>query len=188
MKERARAALSNAHPHAHAETATRLSFFGPSVRNEVDELSALGGMTRLVSRRTSSAPSTPSYAGSSPSPPLVSPPQISAHPTIFHPVAETSMSWQDYNHVQHFGDFSSYSVVPGPPQNDITLSYTGQDSQHAMTLDVMPEYYGYGFHDVPSLRGGLVPLQAAMQSPGEVTPAPDLNASWQNLVAQYKQV
>ncbi|KJA15827.1 glycosyltransferase family 39 protein [Hypholoma sublateritium FD-334 SS-4] len=40
-----------------SESPTWLSFYGQKIKSEMDELSALGGVTRLVSRRSSSSPS-----------------------------------------------------------------------------------------------------------------------------------
>ncbi|KAF8885016.1 hypothetical protein BD779DRAFT_1612027 [Infundibulicybe gibba] len=123
MKERAHAALSNVHQQSSAETATRLSYFGPRVKSEVDELSALGGgMTRLVSRRTSSTPSTPTYTGSSPSPQPASP---RAPEASFQAIAEASSNWNGYtngNVTQH-GNYARLLWLP-----DGQLSTTANDA------------------------------------------------------------
>lgn len=176
--------MSNSQPQVSTETATRLSYFGPSVKREVDELAALGGMTRLVPRKSSSTPSTPSYSASSPSsqPPTSTPPPPDS---TYHPVADTPSSWHEYTHVQDFNTFSSYPAVPGPLRNDISLRYANSES--SMGLDALPEYHaGY---EVPSLRGTFGQFPQVMQGGGDIiTSTADPHASWQNFMAQFKPV
>lgn len=86
------------------ESATRLSFFSPTIKSENVELSALGGMTRLVSRRPSSSPSVssaspPSLTSNPSSSPTIS---ESRHPFVVpSPSDVPHPSWPTYAHIQN---------------------------------------------------------------------------------------
>lgn len=179
LRERAHAALSNS--HHQGETATRLSFFGPSIKSEADELSTLGGMTRLVSRRS---PSSPSYSGSSPSsqPASPPPPHSAAHDGPRFADAANAAPWQHYSHIQQqtYPDHapSPYQMQQDhQPQMDVSLMYNAAQ----VPLEAMPDYYGY-----PTNGGYNMQL---LQSPDESASPPQHYLpvdSWQNFISQYK--
>ncbi|KAJ7623430.1 hypothetical protein FB45DRAFT_925655 [Roridomyces roridus] len=79
----------------------------PRVKTETDELTVLGGGTRLVTRRATSSPSTP-RSGSDPA----SPHPASPSPPL---MVESPHAWQSLAHVQGEYDFPQYSLGPGPP-------------------------------------------------------------------------
>ncbi|KAG6916556.1 hypothetical protein DXG01_006382 [Tephrocybe rancida] len=139
LKERAHSALSNT--HSQGETATRLSYFGPSIKSEVEELSTLGGMTRLVSRKS---PSSPTFSGSSPaSQPASPPPLSSAQDGLRFSEAVNSPPWPQYNMQQ--APYPDTSTSPYPMQQDMSLVYGG----HQTPVEPMQDYYGYshsGYH------------------------------------------
>ncbi|KAF8074745.1 hypothetical protein FPV67DRAFT_1408589 [Lyophyllum atratum] len=178
LRERAHAALTNS--HHQEETATRLSFFGPSVKSEVDELSTLRGMTRLVARRSSSSPS---YNGSSPasqpaSPPL--PPSAQDGPRFADAV--NAAPWQHYSPLQQqqqaYPEHAhSYPMQQDPQQVDVPLMYGGPQ----VPMETMPDYYGYPTH------GAYHNIQL-MPSPEESSPHQQYLPvdSWQNFISQYK--
>ncbi|KAJ7180459.1 hypothetical protein C8R46DRAFT_1069510 [Mycena filopes] len=118
LRARAHEALTNLDSLNHGSP-TRLA---PKVKTEVDELTVLGGGTRLVTRRATS--STPSRSGSdptsqpgSPSPPIM---------------VESPNAWQGFAHVQADYNFPQYSLGPGTQSYDSPLM--------AQTI---PEYYPY---------------------------------------------
>ncbi|RDB15770.1 putative transcriptional regulatory protein C1F7.11c [Hypsizygus marmoreus] len=175
LRERAHAALNNT--HQQDETATRLSFFGPSIKSENEELTTLGGMTRLVSRRS---PSSPSYSGSSPaSQPASPPPPLSSQESAHNFVDAANVAhWQHYSHIPQ--DYSttatSYHMQQGPPtQVDVSLMYSGAQ----VPLEAMPEYYGYSTN---GYNMQLLQSPDDMQSPQQYLPVD----SWQNFISQYK--
>lgn len=204
LRERARSTLSSAHQSLPSETATRLSFFGPKVKSEVDELSALGGMTRLVARRS---PSSPLYTAPSPNPRNSrTPPPLKESNSYPAPPVDNTNSWQNYTHIQNFnvninvGDpyASAYPVTtPTPQHQDMPLIYphhqlqsqTQQQHQYhhqqggGLPLEVTgPEYYGYALsngYPTSSMHHQMI------SSPEVTTPPHDLHDSWHNFMAQY---
>ncbi|KAF7309610.1 Fungal-trans domain-containing protein [Mycena indigotica] len=111
LKTRAHEALMTPSPRILDPT------FSPQVKTEVDEIAALGGVTRLVTRRTMS-PSSPS--SDSPSPPV----------TLDTPQSWTGFSqFQEYGYPHHtnngqgYDEFNSYSEVQYAPD----LSYSWQN-------------------------------------------------------------
>ncbi|KAJ7636037.1 fungal-specific transcription factor domain-containing protein [Mycena polygramma] len=119
LKVRAHEALADPH---RTESAARSA---PKVKTEVDELAALGGGTRLVTRRTTS-PSTPSHSGSDP----LSQPASPSPPVM----VEAPNAWQSFPHVQQdYNNFPQYSLGPGMAQ--------GYDSPPM--VQSVPEYYPY---------------------------------------------
>ena len=179
MRERAHAALAISHPQQNDIAARLSSSSGPQIKTETDELSALGGMTRLVERRVSPSPS---YSGSSPASQAESPqppPPLHARDS-HHSFSEAANTWQNYGHVQQsYPD--QYRMQQAHSQIDPPLMYSGQQQQDA-PLDTMPEYYSYSSH---SGYG----MQMATQSP-DITPPNHhyvLPAdAWQNFVSQFK--
>ncbi|KAG6864620.1 hypothetical protein C0991_008241 [Blastosporella zonata] len=140
LRERAHAALSNA--QQQGENSTRLSFFSPTIKSEVEELSTLGGMTRLVPRKS---PSSPSYSGSSPASQPASPPPLSSiQDGLRFSEAVNSPPWPQYNPIQQ----SLYPTPPSyPMQQDAPLMYGGQPAP----MESMQDYYAYshtGYHNM----------------------------------------
>lgn len=91
--------------------------------------------------------------------------------------------WQTYPHVQNFNDFPDYthSTQPETPPTYLPPNQS--------PIEMIPEYYGY--QGTPALQTGYetyqVPYGNGMQNPADYgAPVPDLHASWQNFVAQYK--
>ncbi|KAJ7460579.1 fungal-specific transcription factor domain-containing protein [Mycena latifolia] len=154
LKARAHEALT--HPESqHTDSATR---FAPKVKTEVDELAVLGGGTRLVTRRATSSPSTPSRSGSDPT----SQPASPSPPVI----VESPHAWQAFTHVQQdYNDFPQYSLSPG--------TVSAYDSPPMM--QTVPEYYQYG----------SVGYSSGQEDISNV-PVPDLTYSWQNFMSQFK--
>lgn len=127
LKDRAHAALSAAgnsnNGNFSSDGASRLQFFSPTIKTEEPEmsmeLSALGGMTRLVARRNT--PSSPSGSVASPSsPPHHSPLSVSpptSHSSLMGSFAPGSdQSWQHYTHIQNFNvniNVGEYTPYPG---------------------------------------------------------------------------
>nr|GAT42913.1 predicted protein [Mycena chlorophos] len=87
LKSRAHAAFLTPSP----------SISSPQIKTEVDEIAALGGATRLVTRRTTS-PSSPSHSDVSPQP---------ASPPMF----DSPQSWPGFSPSQDFG-YAQYSLMP----------------------------------------------------------------------------
>jgi hypothetical protein len=171
-----------------------------SVKKEEDEeLAALGGTTRLVSRRKSNTPSSPtsshgSYPSASP-PPLFQTDQQAQHHGMYtmSPVNE----WQQ----PVFPNSQSYNTATSPYASSSSLSpdpfFTSQiRTQQSLTLETMPEYYGY--QNIPSLRSGYDNYQTyEHQQQMQVPPSssnefmtqnamPDIQTSWLHLVSQYR--
>jgi len=174
LRARAHAALATSHPQQSGATA------GPQIKTEADELSALGGMTRLVERRSSGSPS---YSGSSPASQSASPQPLppSQAQDAHHSFSEAANTWQNYGPVhQSYSD--QYSMQQTHTQVDPSMMYNGQ--QHGTPLETMPAYYGY------TSQSGYA-MQPIAQSPN-MTPSPNHHYvlpadSWQNFIAQFKQ-
>ncbi|KAJ7880285.1 fungal-specific transcription factor domain-containing protein [Mycena olivaceomarginata] len=155
LRARAHEALSNSGTDLHNNgSAPRLA---PKIKTEIDELAALGGGTRLVTRRGAS--STPSRSGSDPSSQPASP-----SPPI---LVESPHTWQGFSQMQQQQDynFPQYSLGPGVAQQPY-------DSQAMVQT---PEYYStgaYGGYSSPDEMGN--------------TGIPDLTYSWQNFMSQFK--
>ena len=188
-----------------SETATRLSFYGPKIKSEVDELSALGGMTRLVSRRSPSSPSLSSPTSQHSSPPNV--PESQVYPT---PPQEpsNSTSWQSYTHIQNLNvninmgpnDYFSNNIPVSPevPQEEMTMLYQmphmqqqhQQVHQHQHRLQGIPmdtgphnpSYYGNGY----SHGYGNGYLVSHLGPRTRTPPTHDFQDSWLNFMAPYK--
>ncbi|KJA18056.1 hypothetical protein HYPSUDRAFT_45638 [Hypholoma sublateritium FD-334 SS-4] len=134
LRDRAHMAqASSSLPLQPSESATRLSFYGPKIKSEVDELSALGGVTRLVSRRSSSSPS---MSASSPQlQKLVSPTLAESATFLVSQANEGPSTWHNYTHVENFNvsinmgvGVSDYYQNGGPavaqePHGDVGMLY-----------------------------------------------------------------
>ncbi|PPQ94650.1 hypothetical protein CVT25_009381 [Psilocybe cyanescens] len=201
-KLRERAQMANSNLPLQPETATRLSFYGPKIKSEVDELSTLGGMTRLVSRKSSGSPSV-----SAPSPPSQhsSPSNLSESQIYLANAPEPSSAnaWQNYTHIQNFnvninmGDYYPNSTTPDP-QGDMSLLYQipnhhvqqQQQQPHqgqGMPMDMSQQqqsYYSNAYHAYGNGNQYMMPHMTS--SPELTTPTHDMQESWQNLMAQYR--
>ncbi|KAG6888567.1 hypothetical protein C0995_007356 [Termitomyces sp. Mi166 len=173
LRERAHAALSNS--PQQGENGTRLSFFSPTIKSETEELTTLGGMTRLVSRKS---PSSPSYSGSSPaSQPASPPPQTSPQDTLRFPETVNSTPWQHYTPIPQSGyteASSSYAMQQDMPYNMYSSPQTPMEPMH--------DYYAYpqpSYHNMHMLS----PVQDDPPHHHYMQPA----ESWQNFVLQYSK-
>lgn len=195
LKERAHTALSKVRGLVPPDPIPR-PYPVVHIKEEVDEFAALGGTTRLVSRRTSSLPSSPSsQAASSPasqpaSPPGPASPMTQEPQSGYQSMQESVNQWQTYTpQPQQDYQVAEYPLYPHIPlQSESAMAYNIPQNQHGMTLDVMPEYYGYSNGNGANVRIGYG--QYTMQHPGEYSTPPDhdLQVSWSNFMAQYKQI
>ncbi|KAJ7035697.1 fungal-specific transcription factor domain-containing protein [Mycena alexandri] len=125
------------------EALTNPDFLRPDsptkVKTEPDELAALGGGTRLVTRRATS--STPSRSGSDPTSQPASP-----SPPI---MVESPHAWQGFAHVQtDYNNFPQYTLGPG----------TAQSYDSPAMAQTIPEYYPYSPVGFPSPDDMNVPI------------------------------
>lgn len=98
-----------------------MSSVNPRIKSEVNELSTLGGMTRLVSRRSSQSPSYASSPSSQPaSPPIVHTEPISPVVAYQTSPVEEVQAWGAYGMNQGYGmevqEYPSYQSVHGVVQ------------------------------------------------------------------------
>lgn len=121
----------------------RSALINPKVKNEDEEISALGGMTRLVSRRSATSPSinTPSPTSHHSSPSI---PEY-VYPPLPEP-STTSSSWQNYTHIENLNvsinmgvsDFYSTNFGMSSPTttatalDDVNLPADGMDLVYHM--------------------------------------------------------
>ncbi|EAU90340.1 hypothetical protein CC1G_09022 [Coprinopsis cinerea okayama7 len=219
MRDRAQTALSGAASNGANgalpnDPASRLAFFSPPIKTEETEmtmeLSALGGMTRLVARRTT--PSSPSCSTSNPSSPSQQPssPPISAQTNVMSPYtplsdASSSSSWQNYTHIQNLnvninvGDYASYSG-PSGASSQSPMGYGGyhqhQQAQHHQPSSGLTQPHPQQQQQSHMQQNGMgieamaeyypyngYPMQAMMNQ-GECPPINDMDYPWHNLVAQ----
>jgi hypothetical protein len=182
--------------------ASLISVKNPPSRNEITnkngigELYALGGMTRLVSRKSTSPSS--SQAGSvSPVSHPASPASMSRNAVLYQPSLthqqpqhtqlqnlNLAQSWLPSNQsgILEANEFhpSYYSNSPTQQGAQYPYGVVHQNVQQAAPYEMLPEYYGYAqpSDDFSS------PMQVmAMENGG---PTPDVNMSWHNFMAQYK--
>lgn len=181
-----------------SETVNRLSYPGPKIKSEIDELSTLGGMTRLVERRSPSSEASPGMKHSSPST------RSDSHVYLSPPESSmTSTAWQNYTHIQNFnvninmsdGYYPHSNPTTPVPQVDVSMLYQipnhVQQQKPGMQMEPMASdmYYNYQ----PSQYSGYMtnPQSHHMASGHEMAarqgpPMYDLNESWQNFMAPYK--
>ncbi|KAK7445467.1 hypothetical protein VKT23_014886 [Stygiomarasmius scandens] len=159
----------------------------PPIKAEEEELAALGGMTRLVPRKSSSTPSTPSFTGSSPISQSASPPPLrsSSNGSSYQHIATNGNNWSNYPSQAPEYNVDQYSHYPhGNVQPESPISYDIQQAQH-LTLDAMPEYYGYP--NVPTYQAEYPQYSSPMQGSNDfLMPVSDISDSWHNLMAQYR--
>ncbi|KAJ2923910.1 hypothetical protein H1R20_g13194, partial [Candolleomyces eurysporus] len=205
MKERAHAVQASA-PNVPVDSTGRHSFLSPSIKTEegeiTTELSALGGLTRLVARRNT--PSSPSYSASSPSSPDLNPPSpptrhSSSIGSTYSQMNDNPNAWQNYTHIQNLnvninvGDYPTYSPASTSTtqHSDMNYGYPStshtpvaqpqhqqpqQQQQHMPMMDNgLGEYYNYNNFNMPM-------VQTQEVNP----PINDMDYPWHNLVAQYR--
>lgn len=179
-----------------ASPVNRLSPDDPSAKED-EELAALGGGTRLVSRKSPSVPSSPQ--GAVPSveiPPMQPVPMVSpvAQETPDPNSAGTSSHSQSPTTVWSYGqqpqpaemyDFGAYNMAPEQWQADPGYS---QMDPGAMHIDVMPMHYGMYGQAPPLSTNGYTQMQSPLDSPVHARNShADPDASWRSLFAQFNQ-
>ena len=142
-----------------SENLARLSYPGPKIKSEIDELSTLGGMTRLVARRS---PSSPASETSS----------VTKHPSpstrsVFLTPPDSSTAWQNYTHIQNFnvninmsdGYYPHTSNPATPvPQVDMSMLYQlpnhmQQPLKQGMQMEPMASDTYYNYQQQPQYGG-----------------------------------
>ena len=131
LRDKAHTALAETLPGSPPIDQTR-------VKNEVTELSTLGGMTRLVSKRPSQSPSFGSRSSQSASPPMI--PSESISPLqAYRPVGDVQ-SWVGYGNInQGYGameaqEYAMYPFVHGAVQpNNQHMSPPSQTHQSSIS-------------------------------------------------------
>ncbi|PSR73782.1 hypothetical protein PHLCEN_2v10352 [Hermanssonia centrifuga] len=186
LKAKAVLAMTN-QPTTQMTTTLRLSPGGSIIKDEDEELAALGGKTRLVPRKSPSLPSSPQDAvqHSTPSPrgspvqhftpdgvPLIAGPSM--------PNGVNSTHWQTFS--QHGDDIyqNYYSVSSSQWSPD---SEYGQVQSPTMVVGMGPmQYPAYDHMHAP--MDSYAPSHSPMETPMQTA---DPHASWQNLFAQFNQ-
>ena len=184
-----------------SESSARLSYPGPKIKSEIDELSTLGGMTRLVARRSpSSSASETSSVTKHPSPSTRSGSQVFLTPP------DSSTAWQNYTHIQNFnvninmsdGYYPHTSNPATPvPQVDMSMLYQlpnhmQQSLKQGMQMEPMASDTYYNYQQQPQYSGGyMTPQPQHMASSHDMSgrqgpPMCDVNDPWQNFMAPYK--
>ncbi|KAH7873029.1 fungal-specific transcription factor domain-containing protein [Lentinula edodes] len=186
LKERAHAVLTGS-----ATPGSPLSSGSPPVKSEEDELAALGGMTRLVPRKPSSAPSTPSYAGSSPKSDPASPSPIQStipEQSPYHSPDQTT-AWQ-YPLPSH--EYTEHSQYPHySPEADTSMRYNEPQLQHGISpMNGMTDPYFGGYSSSQYYRPDFDnAFQNGLRNAGDFNLPVETGDSWHNLVAsQYKPI
>lgn len=195
-------------PNVPCDSTGRPTYLSPSIKTEegeiTTELSALGGLTRLVARRNT--PSSPSYSASSPSSPDLNPPSpptrhSSSIGSSYGQMNDNSNAWQSYTHIQNLnvninvGDYSTYSPASTSTSHHPDMNYGYPSTSHTpvpqpqhqqqppppqqqqipMMDNGLGEYYNYNNFNMPMVQQQEV-------SP----PMNDMDYPWHNLVAQYR--
>lgn len=166
-----------------------LSSGSPPVKSEEDELAALGGMTRLVPRKPSSAPSTPSYAGSSPKSDPASPSPIQStipEQSPYHSPDQTT-AWQYPLPSREYTEHSQYPHYS--PEADASMRYTEPQLQHGISpMNGMTDPYFGGYSSSQYYRPEFDnAFQNGLRNAGDFNLPVETGDSWHNLVAsQYK--
>ncbi|KAJ3994298.1 fungal-specific transcription factor domain-containing protein [Lentinula boryana] len=182
LKERAHAVLAGI-----VAAGSPLSSGSPPIKSEEDELAALGGMTRLVPRKPSSAPSTPSYSGSSPKSDPASPSPVQStipEQSPYHSPDQTT-TWQ-YPIGQEYAEQSQYPHYS--PEADSSMRYSDPHLQHGISpMNGMTDPY-FGYSNTQYYRPEYEnAFNGGLQNAGDFNLPVETGDSWHNLVAsQYK--
>lgn len=200
LRERAHSSLSFRGSEALPSPGTQ------AVKQESDEIAALGGTTRLVARRISGSPAT-----HSPSPQPTSPtsrhsnslrqtPPIRQHSQDQLSYQPILANWQQYPQTPEVQPYSAY-----PRYNSLDAQNAGPTTYPQASSTVMdsPAYFGYAgaSPSSPSYTYGSDLISQEQQlaySPFATQPSfirtppdyslslsvPDIQASWQNFISQ----
>lgn len=166
LRDRAHAALN-----AGSITSPQLDYTNVCIKSENDELSVLGGMTRLHSRRGN--PSSPSsYSTLSPSPQPLSPSPAVALPNY---ASMQTQPWPNYG--IESSRSAGYNTLHQPGfQETRNPLYMYSVPVQATVPAAVPEYFPEQLWNMP---------MNCESEPGNASPA-DLNESWANFMAQYQ--
>ncbi|KAF8343443.1 hypothetical protein F5887DRAFT_972939 [Amanita rubescens] len=156
---------------------------GIANKNELDGIYALGGMTRLVSRKSTSPSS--SQAGSvSPISQPASPHKNLRDSNSHHPHHHSQQQahiaiqppWSTFTqtNTHDMNGFQPQYLVSSPVQHDV--QYQFGDMRHS----IIPGFYGY--HSPTSAINGSVQMMTVDNG----MTGPDITTSWHNFMAQYK--
>ncbi|KAF8627682.1 hypothetical protein AX15_004301 [Amanita polypyramis BW_CC] len=163
---------------------------GNGIKVDMDGIYALGGITRLVARKSTSP--TSSQTGSiSPVSQPASPHYSIRDASIFqsqrHPHTHPSVqsTWPTFNQstLPDMDPFQSQYLATSPVQQDTHYSYGNmyQDAPPSTPLEVIPGFYGY-----PSSTSTLSTSMQMTPADNGMLSAPDVTTSWHNFIAQYK--
>ena len=115
------------------ETTNRLSYPSPKIKSEIDKLSTLGGMTRLVERRSPSSSASEVSPGIKYSSPTRSQSQVYLTPDS----SMTSTAWQNYTNIQNFNvninmsdGYYPHTSSPATPVPQMDMSMLYQHPNH----------------------------------------------------------
>lgn len=159
------------------------------VKEEDEELAALGGKTRLVARKSPSLPSSPEdslQSHSTPSPkgsptqhyPAEHPQMISDHPS--HNAVGQSGSWPLYAQPLDNG-YGAYYTTSAPGQWSPQTEYPqSQGNSPSTMITPAPSYNPY--EQFPPMGHSFISSQSNVEAPTQA----DVHASWQSLYAQYQ--
>ncbi|KAF9078127.1 fungal-specific transcription factor domain-containing protein [Rhodocollybia butyracea] len=176
LKERAHAALTG-----NISIASPISLSSPStIKSEEDELAALGGMTRLVPRKMSSTPSTPSYSGSSPKSDPASPSPIQNSITEQgYPSPDQTTNWQ------YPTEYPEHQYRPYSQETNSSMTYNGPQQGIPMAGMTDPYYVGYP-NAAQYYRPEYENAFSAVQNTGDFSLPVETGDSWRNLMSQYE--
>ena len=162
-----------------------------NVKEEDDEFAALGGKTRLVSRKSPSVPSSPQGTLGQASSPTeiihnsyqVTTPSLGPDPTS---PMDVSNQWSGYQ-TQDTYDFYPAVQNQWHPEPGYVNVDPATMAMHTSPSPHIPAYSPYG--QVPQMAHPYVPMQASAEGAyqNRVPVAPDPDASWRNLFAQFNQ-
>ncbi|KAH8093725.1 fungal-specific transcription factor domain-containing protein [Cristinia sonorae] len=172
---------------------------------EDEEFAALGGGTRLVSRKSPSVPSSP-QGTSAPEPPSMH--QVAMVPSSMHETSSHAVSghaqsphsqspptsWQSYPQQHHhqaspdYYDYGSYNMVPEQWQANVGYGHIEPSSAPMETMPMHYNMYGQGAQMEGNGYGALhSPVEPHVHPRAASVTASDPDASWRNLFAQFNQ-
>jgi hypothetical protein len=160
------------------------------IKDEDEGLAALGGKTRLVSRKLPSLPSSPNDSSNGTPSPKSSPVQrysidqghVTLEPTSIHihGVTDQTNQWQ-YTQAQEGGYGPYYPSASSNHSWSSEAEYPRPPS-HSPSLIMHPAPF-QSYEQFPSIGHPYMPSHSPLDS----HMPPDVNASWQSLYAQYDQ-
>ncbi|KDQ61627.1 hypothetical protein JAAARDRAFT_31102 [Jaapia argillacea MUCL 33604] len=184
LKERALASVAE-HQSNASPTTNRLSPGAVSVKDENDEWATLGGKSRLVSRKSTHAPISPStdtlYDFHSRSPTSAGSP-ASTEPTPPPTFQQIPMPWQGYS-TGEAEPYPSYTM-PSAPWQDPAV---GMLVPPNMAIDMPPPQSFPTYEPILFPKGAFVPqLISPVGAPLES--GADVTESWRTFLAQFNHV